>query len=102
MVINMRKNDAEKNLPDVCVICKKERTGKMVFVNHHIDYKADITIRVCRPCHNWLHGRAVYGHPFKSMYDPDISPMAFATSVVEAYLDAMDIKEYNKRVKEKK
>ena len=76
---------------DICSVCKKVKSGKQVYVNHHIDYESDITIRVCRPCHNWMHGRAVYGHPFKSGYKPDESPYVFAYAVVEAYLGAKDM-----------
>ena len=71
-----------------CSICGKEKTGKMVFINHHTDYENDITILICRPCHNWLHGRAVYGHPFVKEYGKDKAPFMFAKRVVEVYREA--------------
>ena len=87
--MSKKTSNAVKSLPkknDRCVICKDIKTGKRVFINHHCSYSDDITIRVCRPCHNWLHGRAVYGHPFKSKYKPDKSPLMFAKAVVKAYI----------------
>lgn len=70
---------------DICAICKREKSGKQVYLNHHISYDKDITFRSCRPCHNWLHGRQVYGHPFKTEYGKDEAPYVFANAVVMAY-----------------
>jgi len=68
-----------------CSICGKEKIGKVVLVNHHIDYENDITTLVCRPCHNWLHGRTVYGHPFFKEFGKDKAPLVFAQRVVKEY-----------------
>lgn len=76
---------------DICSICKKEKSGKQVYISHHISYDKDITIRVCRPCHNWMHGRQVYGHPFKTEYGKDMAPFYFAGQVVRVYNESLEL-----------
>ena len=71
---------------DRCILCKTElKPGK--WIRHHVNYPKDKTVLICRGCHNWLHGRSCYRHPYKDKYPPDIAAYKFVASAYRLYFE---------------
>lgn len=69
-----------------CAICG--RTDSKRWINHHVDYSKDKTIRLCFVCHEICHHRRVWGHPIFDPMGKDLGPLRFAQALVKAYKKA--------------
>jgi len=85
------------NNKDICEICGVEQ-GKKKFHTHHVTYKEDgvteITMEICQPCHNLVHGRRVCGHvlfprKYKQKSDKGLAMVNFALRFLQAFLRKM-------------
>ncbi|MFA5379799.1 MAG: hypothetical protein WC455_28830 [Dehalococcoidia bacterium] len=64
------------------------------WVEHHISYEPVVKVRICRGCHNWMHGQApVFNHLVKREAAVNhganargIAPFLFASCVVDMYM----------------
>lgn len=81
-------------VPDRCELCGVER-GKKKFHKHHYLYEEDgageITAYVCQPCHQWLHGRRVFGHTLlpkkpEKKSEKGLAMVNFALRVLQVFL----------------
>lgn len=75
----------------VCAICGRTPGQIKRFIGHHIRYEGEfgpeIKVDVCFVCHERLHGRRVWSHPFDKKYGKDIGPYVFSKAVARLYED---------------
>lgn len=86
----VKKEDAPPRAP-VCAICGRTPGQIKRFIGHHIRYEGEfgpeIKVDVCFVCHERLHGRRVWSHPFDKKYGKDIGPYVFSKAVARLYED---------------
>lgn len=73
----------------ICAICERDNTTLKRFQKHHVRYASEgvpeLTIDLCFGCHQLIHGRACWNHPFTAIYGKDLGPYRFARKVLEVY-----------------
>ncbi len=81
------KSDGQKQRQ--CLICGRDSAQIKRFISHHFRYESpgveEITGDLCLACHNWLHGRATYNHPFYKKHGKAEAPREFARCVCDLY-----------------
>ena len=86
----------------VCVLCGAVQTikpngKKKLYPKHHIDYKKDITIQLCFPCHQAVHCRLRWGSAWEKKYGKDKGFYELCKAFLAIYEQEMGLKE-NKRL----
>lgn len=74
-------------LGDTCPMCNRRylKLGYLRPILHHIQYEPEEhVVSLCYQCHNIIHGRRAYGHPFM-VCAGEMSPYLIATAVLDLY-----------------
>ena len=74
-------------LGNICPMCNREylKSGYLRPILHHLQYEPEEhVVALCYQCHNIIHGRRAYGHPFMT-YAGEMAPYLIATAVLDLY-----------------
>jgi len=68
-----------------CALCNKEIPPDKYLNRHHLSYDPEIIVSLHYTCHNVVHGRVKYHHPYDRQYGKDFGPYFTARSVMNLY-----------------
>jgi len=85
----------------VCPICGREfeDKGMLKRIVHHLQYEPEEhVVIICYQCHNLIHSRKCYGHPFVKLFGEE-SPLHLATAILKLYNEYLIVRRRTPRRK---
>lgn len=83
---------------NICPICNRKfsKKGYLKRIAHHLQYEPiEYIVLICYQCHNLIHSRKCYGHPFIKLVGEE-SPECLALSILDLQHKYVELHRFNR------